>query len=142
LPYLDDPDDRKSGGLGIQLEATLTTAAIRAKGLAPHILSRGSADAAMYWSAAQIVAHHSSNGCNLLPGDLIGTGTLSTDNAGGLGSLLEISQGGKQPLELASGETRAFLEDGDEVTLRAWCEGEGAVRIGFGECVGRVVAAH
>jgi fumarylacetoacetase len=142
LPYLDDPDDRKSGGLGIQLEATLTTAAIRAKGLAPHILSRGSADAAMYWSAAQIVAHHSSNGCNQLPGDLIGTGTLSTDNAGGLGSLLEISQGGKQPLELASGETRAFLEDGDEVTLRAWCEGEGAVRIGFGECVGRVVAAH
>jgi fumarylacetoacetase len=142
LPYLDDPDDRKSGGLGIQLEATLTTAAMRAKGLAPHILSRGSADAAMYWSAAQIVAHHSSNGCNLLPGDLIGTGTLSTDNADGLGSLLEISQGGKRPLQLASGETRAFLEDGDEVTLRAWCEGDGAVRIGFGECVGRVVAAH
>jgi fumarylacetoacetase len=141
LPYLDDPGDRKSGGLCIQLEATLTTAAMRAKGLAPHILSRGSADAAMYWSAAQIVTHHSSNGCNLLPGDLIGTGTLSTDSAGGLGSLLEISQSGKQPLQLASGETRAFLEDGDEVTLRAWCEGEGAVRIGFGECVGRVVAS-
>jgi len=93
----------------------------------------------MYWSAAQIVAHHSSNGCNLQPGDLIGTGTLSTDSNGGLGSLLEISSGGKLPVELVSGETRSFLEDGDEITLKAWCEGEGAVRIGFGECVGRVV---
>jgi fumarylacetoacetase len=94
----------------------------------------------MYWSAAQIVAHHSSNGCNLQPGDLIGTGTLSTDSEGGLGSLLEISRGGKQPIELPTGETRSFLEDGDEVTLRAWCEG-GSLRIGFGECVGRVVTA-
>jgi fumarylacetoacetase len=94
----------------------------------------------MYWSAAQIVTHHSSNGCNLRPGDLIGTGTLSTDSDDGLGSLLEISRGGKQPLELAGGETRTFLEDGDEVTLRAWCEADGAVRMGFGECVGRVVA--
>ena len=141
LPYLDDPADRESGGLCIQLEATLTTEAMRAKGLAPHILSRGSADAAMYWSAAQIVAHHSSNGCNLQPGDLIGTGTLSTDAAGGLGSLMEISQGGKHPLQLDSGETRSFLEDGDEVTMRAWCEAEGAARIGFGECVGRVLAS-
>jgi fumarylacetoacetase len=140
LPYLSDPSDRESGALGIQLEVTLTTEKMRSAGLAPHILSRGSADAAMYWSAAQIVAHHSSNGCNLQPGDLIGTGTLSTDSAGGLGSLLEISQGGKQPVQLANGETRTFLEDGDEVTLKAWCEGEG-VRIGFGECVGRVVAS-
>jgi fumarylacetoacetase len=141
LPYLDDPADREHGGLAVQLEATLTTAKMRAAGLAPHSLSRGSTDAAMYWSAAQIVAHHSSSGCNLQPGDLIGTGTLSTDNAGGFGSLLEISQGGKRPLELATGETRSFLEDGDEVTLRAWCEAEGAARIGFGECIGRVVAA-
>ena len=140
LPYLSDAADRESGGLAIQLEATLTSEKMRAAGLAPHILSRGSADAAMYWSAAQIVAHHSSNGCNLQPGDLIGTGTLSTDSAGGLGSLLEISQGGKQPLQLTSGETRSFLEDGDEVTLKAWCEGDG-LRIGFGECVGRVVAS-
>ena len=95
----------------------------------------------MYWSAAQIVAHHSANGCNLQPGDLIGTGTLSTDSGSGLGSLLEISQGGKQPLTLESGETRSFLEDDDEVTLRAWCEADGAVRIGFGECVGRVASA-
>jgi len=140
LPYLDDAGDRESGGLSIQLEVTLTTEKMRASGLAPHILSRGSADAAMYWSAAQIVAHHSSNGCNLQPGDLIGTGTLSTDSAGGLGSLLEISHGGKQPVQLPSGETRSFLEDGDEVTMKAWCQGEGAVRIGFGDCVGRVVS--
>ena len=93
LPYLDDPSDRESGGIAIQLEATLSTDRMRAEGLPPHVLSRGSADAAMYWSAAQIVAHHSSNGCNLQPGDLIGTGTLSTDNDGGLGSLLEISRG-------------------------------------------------
>ena len=141
LPYLDDGDDRRSGALAIQLKVTLTTERMRREGVAPHILSRGLADAAMYWSAAQIVAHHSSNGCNLQPGDLIGTGTLSADSADGLGSLLEISQGGKQPVELPTGETRSFLDDGDEITLSAWCEAEGAVRIGFGECVGRVVAA-
>jgi fumarylacetoacetase len=140
LPYLDDPVDRESGALGVELEVTLTTEKMRAAGLAPHILSRGSSDAAMYWSAAQILAHHSSNGCNLQPGDLIGTGTLSTDSAGGLGSLLEISQGGKQPIRLSNGETRSFLEDGDEVTLKAWCEA-GGIRIGFGECLGRVVSA-
>jgi fumarylacetoacetase len=138
LPYLDDPN-RESGALAVQIEATLSTERMRRSGLAPHILSRGAADSAMYWSASQIIAHHSANGCNLQPGDLIGTGTLSMDSAGGLGSLLEISQGGKKPLGLPSGETRSFLEDGDEVTLKAWCEAEGAVRIGFGECVGRVV---
>jgi len=141
LPYLSDVADRRQGALNIQLEATLSSEAMRAKGVPPHLLSRGSADAAMYWSAAQIVAHHSANGCNLQPGDLIGTGTLSTDSDGGLGSLLEISSGGKTPITLATGETRSFLEDGDEITLRAWCEDQGAVRIGFGECVGRVVAA-
>ena len=140
LPYLDDAADRNSGALGIELEVTLSTEKMRQAGIAPQVLSRGSADAAMYWSPAQIVAHHSSNGCNLQPGDLIGTGTLSTDSAGGLGSLLEISQGGKEAVQLPNGETRSFLEDGDEVTLKAWCEGEG-VRIGFGECVGRVVAS-
>ena len=141
LPYLSDPADRDTGALAIQLEVILTTEKMRAAGVAPHILSRGSADAAMYWSAAQIVAHHSANGCNLQAGDLIGTGTLSTENAGGLGSLLEISAGGKQPLQLAKGETRTFLENGDEITLKAWCEAEDTVRIGFGECVGRVVAS-
>jgi fumarylacetoacetase len=141
LPYLDDHADRQSGALSIQLEVTLSTARMQAEGLLPHVLSRGSADAAMYWSAAQIVAHHSCNGCNLQAGDLIGTGTLSTDSDGGLGSLLEISRGGKQPVDLPGGESRTFLEDGDEVTLRAWCEADGAVSIGLGECVGRVVAA-
>ena len=141
LPYLDDPADREHGALTISLEVTLTTEQMRRDGLPPHLLSRGSAASAMYWSAAQIVTHHASNGCNLQPGDLIGTGTLSTDSDEGLGSLLEISRGGKQPVELASGETRSFLEDGDEVTLRAWCEREGAVRIALGECVGRVVPA-
>ena len=140
LPYLDDPADRESGALEIQLEVTLLTEQMRRKGVAPHVLSRGSAASAMYWSAAQIVAHHSSNGCNLQPGDLIGTGTLSTDSDGGLGSLLEISRGGKRPLELPTGETRSFLEDGDELTLKGWCEGGEGVRIGFGECVGRVVS--
>jgi fumarylacetoacetase len=141
LPYLDDPADRKNGALGVQLEATLSTEQMRKSGLAPQVLSRGSIDAAMYWSAAQIVAHHSSNGCNLQSGDLIGTGTLSTDSDQGLGSLLEISQGGKRPLTLENGETRSFLEDGDEVRLRAWCAADGAMRIGLGECVGRVVSA-
>jgi fumarylacetoacetase len=138
LPYLDDPD---GSALGIELEVTLSTQAMRDAGLAPHRLSRGSASAAMYWSAAQIVAHHASNGCNLQPGDLIGTGTLSTDSDEGLGSLIEISRGGKQPIGLPSGEARSFLEDGDEIVLKAWCEGEGAARIGFGECSGRVVAS-
>jgi fumarylacetoacetase len=142
LAYLDDPADQSSGALAIQLEVALTTEKMRSAGIAPHILSRGSADAAMYWSAAQIVAHHSSNGCNLQPGDLIGTGTLSTESADGLGSLLEISNGGKQPIELPTGEARSFLEDGDELTLRAWCESDGAARIGFGECAGRVVASR
>jgi len=138
LSYLQGEGD---SAYSIEVEVTLSTAKMRDQGMAPHLLSRGNACAAMYWSAAQIVTHHASNGCNLQPGDLIGTGTLSTDSDEGLGSLMEISRGGKQPLELPSGETRSFLEDGDEVTLRAWCEADGAVRIGFGECVGRVTAA-
>jgi fumarylacetoacetase len=142
LPYLSDDGDRLHGALGVQLEVTLSTNAMREAGLAPHVLSRGEAASAMYWSAAQIVTHHASNGCNLQPGDLIGTGTLSTAEASGLGSLLEISQGGKAPMELPSGEKRAFLEDGDELTLSARCEADGAVTIGFGRCAGRVLPAR
>ncbi len=138
LPYLRCD---RNGAFAIQLEVTLSTEKMRTEGLAPHVLSRGTASAAMYWSAAQIVTHHASNGCNLQPGDLIGTGTLSTGSDSGLGSLLEISRGGKQPIQLPGGETRTFLEDGDEVVLRAWCEADGAVRIGFGECAGRVIQA-
>ena len=142
LPYLLDEADQASGGLGIQLEVTLSTAKMRETGLAPLVLSKGEAAAAMYWSAAQIVAHHASNGCNLQPGDLIGTGTLSTAEETGLGSLMEISKGGKAPIELPSGETRSFLDDGDELTLTARCEQEGAVAIGFGSCTGRVLPAR
>ena len=142
LPYLRDDDDSASGGLGIILEATLLTDSMRSAGEAPLVLSHGEAAAAMYWSAAQIVTHHSSNGCNLMPGDLIGTGTLSVAEASGLGSLLEISQGGKTPLDLPNGEQRSFLEDGDELTLSARCERPGAVSIGFGNCRGTVLPAR
>ncbi|HXG81692.1 MAG TPA: fumarylacetoacetase [Sphingomicrobium sp.] len=142
LPYLSDEADQANGGLAILLEVTLSTAKMREAGMAPHRLSRGSADAAMYWSAAQIVAHHASNGCNLQAGDLIGTGTLSTAEDSGLGSLLEISRGGQQPVKLPSGETRSFLEDGDELCLSARCEKDGAVPIGFGSCAGRVLPAR
>ena len=142
LPYLSDSADRSFGGLGINLEVRLLTQAMREAGAAPHVLSRGEAAAAMYWSAAQIVAHHSSNGCNLQPGDLIGTGTLSTAEDTGLGSLLEISKGGQSPIQLPGGESRAFLEDGDELTLLARCEAEGAVSIGFGSCSGRILPAR
>lgn len=142
LPYLLDNDDQKAGGLGIQLEVTLLTAKMREASAAPHVLSRGEAAAAMYWSAAQIVAHHASNGCNLQPGDLIGTGTLSTAEQTGLGSLLEISKGGKAPVQLPNGETRSFLEDGDELSMSARCETEGRAPIGFGSCTGRVLPAR
>jgi fumarylacetoacetase len=142
LPYLLDQGDQSAGGLGIQLQVTLSSAKMRESGLAPLVLSQGEAAAAMYWSAAQIVTHHASNGCNLQPGDLIGTGTLSTADETGLGSLLEISKGGKEPIKLPNGENRSFLEDGDELALSARCESEGAVPIGFGSCVGRVLPAH
>jgi fumarylacetoacetase len=142
LPYLRDRADAAHGGLGVSLEASLLTAQMRDAGDKPHVLSKGEAAAAMYWSAAQIVTHHSSNGCNLMPGDLIGTGTLSVAEATGLGSLLEISQGGKAPLDLPNGERRSFLEDGDELILAARCQRSGAVPIGFGECRGIVAASR
>jgi len=141
LPYLFDEADQQEGGLGIELAVTLQTAKMRDAGQEQHTLSKGEAASAMYWSAAQIVTHHASNGCNLQPGDLIGTGTLSIAEETGLGSLLEISQGGKRPIELPGGETRSFLEDGDELTLWARCVAEGAVPIGFGSCTGRVLPA-
>jgi fumarylacetoacetase len=141
LPYLADADDQSTGALGVQLTTVLVTARMRDAGLPQLVLARAEAAAAMYWSAAQIVTHHSSNGCNLQPGDLIGTGTLSTADSTGLGSLLEISQGGKTPLTLPNGETRSFLEDGDELTLSARCAAPGAVGIGFGHVSGRVMPA-
>ena len=140
LAYLADDDDRREGALAIDLEVLLLTPGLREKGLAPHRLSRSDARH-MYWTAAQIVAHHASNGCNLNPGDLLGTGTLSGPDLASTGSLLEASLGGKRPIVLESGEERTFLQDGDEVILEARCAREGAVPIGFGECRGTILSA-
>jgi fumarylacetoacetase len=139
LPYLWDETDQAGGALGLTLDVSLTTAAMRAAGAAPFRLSRGPATS-MYWTAAQIVTHHASSGCNLQPGDLIGTGTLSSATPDGYGSLLELSNGGKTPIAISDAETRTFLQDGDEVTLTARAEAPGRVSIGFGRCVGRVTA--
>jgi fumarylacetoacetase len=139
MAYLWDEADQAKGALGLELEVLLMTAGLRAKGLPPHRLSHGAATG-LYWTPAQLVAHHTCGGCNLRPGDLFGTGTIST--AEGFGSLLEITRGGKQPIELASGETRRFLEDGDEVFLSARATREGFASIGFGECRGVVTPAR
>jgi fumarylacetoacetase len=116
------------------------TAGLAEQGSAPERLSHSNAGD-LYWTAAQLVAHHASGGCNLQPGDLLGSGTISGPNADGAGSLIELSRGGRQPLVLASGETRRFLEDGDEVILAAACRREGFAAIGFGTCRGVVVPA-
>lgn len=140
LPYLWDARDQARGAFAIALEVHLRTAAMRAAGRPPHRLSRGPATS-MYWTAAQIVAHHASNGCDLRPGDLIGTGTLSTPDPDGWGSLLEISRGGAQPVALPGGETRAFLHDGDEVTITATAHADGYAPIGFGPCRALILPA-
>ncbi|EQM71058.1 fumarylacetoacetase [Pseudomonas tohonis] len=138
LPYLLDANDQARGAFDIQLEVLLQTAAMRERGQQPQRLALSNTQH-MYWTVAQLVAHHAVGGCKLQPGDLFGSGTLSGPEADAFGSLLETTFGGKQPLSLASGEQRTFLESGDELILRAWCEGEGRVRIGFGECRGRVL---
>lgn len=140
LPYLWDQDDQAAGALGIALEVTLLTATMRAQGAAPHRLSRGPASN-MYWTVAQLVTHHASNGCNLNIGDLLGTGTISAPDRSGFGSLLELSRGGAEPLTLPSGETRSFVEDGDEVILSARAHTDGRVAIGFGPCRAIVLPA-
>ena len=142
LPYLDSPANRARGGFDITVEAWLQTASMRANGRPATMLSRAGMREAAYWTIAQLVAHHTVNGCNLRPGDLFGSGTLSGPRPEQGGSLLELSQGGKVPLTLPDGETRTFLQDGDTLTLRAWCERPGAVRIGFGECSGTVLPAR
>ncbi|WP_019339587.1 fumarylacetoacetase [Stutzerimonas stutzeri] len=140
LPYLFDEQDQQQGALDIELEVLLLTAAMRDKGQPAQRIALSSTKN-MYWTVAQMVAHHSVNGCSLQPGDLFGSGTLSGSSADSLGSLLEITQGGKQPLELPSGETRTFLQDGDEIILKARCRRDGQAPIGFGECRGRVMPA-
>ena len=140
LPYLEGAGLRAAGAIDIQLEVWLETARMRAGSLAPERLSH-STFRDSYWSVAQLVAHHSVNGCNLAPGDLLGSGTQSGPGAGAEGSLLELSVGGKRPLTLRSGETRTYLADGDRVIFRGWCERVGFARIGFGEAAGTVLPA-
>ncbi|WCM28614.1 fumarylacetoacetase [Sphingomonas sp. QA11] len=133
LPYLWDDADQASGAFAIELEVTMTSLAMRDRDVAPQRLSLSDARA-MYWTAAQMVAHHTVNGCNLNPGDFLGTGTLSTDSPGGLGSLMEMTLAGKAPITLPTGEQRAFLLDGDEISFSARAETRGFVTIGFGPC--------
>jgi fumarylacetoacetase len=139
LPYLMDDCDQQSGALSVMLEVSLQTQKMREAGIAATRLSIGPATS-MYWTPAQMVAHHSSNGCNLQPGDLMGTGTISTPEPTGFGSLMEISLGGKQPLQLENGEMRSFLEDGDMLTMTARATAPGYRSIGFGICSGEVIS--
>lgn len=141
LPYLDSAANRAGGAFEVTLEVWLQTPAMRAAGHAGQRLSQSSFRDA-YWTLAQLVAHHTVNGCNLRPGDVLGTGTLSGPAPEQGGSLLELSLGGKQAITLANGETRTFLQDGDTVVLRAYAERPGARRIGFGECRGTLLPAR
>jgi fumarylacetoacetase len=140
LEYLRDTDDQRFGGLDIIIEVHLQSRRMRERGAPPAVISRGNAQD-LYWTAAQMLAHHTSGGCNLRPGDLIGSGTVSGQTKESRGCLLELTWRGTEPLELPGGEQRRFLEDGDEVTLRARCEAEGAIPIGFGPCSGEVLPA-
>jgi fumarylacetoacetase len=139
LPYLQDAGDASHGGVALTLEVRLRTRRMRDEGAAPFTVSR-TTFTHMYWSMAQMLAHHTVNGCNLRPGDLIASGTVSGPTPEERGCLLERTWRGAEPLTLPTGETRAFLEDGDEVTLTGWCEAPGARRIGLGCCVGEIVA--
>ena len=141
LPYLLDPEDQHTGALDLEFEVLLLTAQSRREGLAPRRLSLSNAQH-MYWTVAQLVAHHSSNGCNLRPGDLFGSGTISAPTPQGFGSLLEITEGGRRSVDVAPGQTRTFLQDGDEVIIRARALRAGAASIGFGEVRGTIAAAR
>jgi fumarylacetoacetase len=140
LPYLESAANRQRGAFDVQLEVWLETERMRAARTGPARLSRSSLRHA-YWTVAQLLTHHTVNGCNLQPGDLLGTGTQSGPAPEEAGSLLELSDAGKRPVALPEGEARTFLEDGDTVVLRGWCERPGCARIGFGECRGTVLPA-
>jgi fumarylacetoacetase len=141
LPYLDSDTNRASGMLDVSLATWLLTDARRRTGAEPFLLAASNSAEAAYWTPAQLVAHQTVNGCNLRPGDLLGSGTMSGPEAHQAGSLLELTDGGKRPIALPGGEQRTFLEDGDTVVMRGWCERAGFVRIGLGEVVGTVVSA-
>ena len=140
LPYLDSPANRSGGAFDIQLQVGLQTGRMREAGQGDVQISRTSYRHA-YWTVAQMVTHHTINGCNLQPGDLLGSGTLSGPTLDQAGALIELTLGGKQPVQLPDGDTRTFLQDGDSVVLRGWCEKAGAARIGFGECWGTLLPA-
>jgi fumarylacetoacetase len=137
LPYLSAAEDRETGGIDITLEVHIASRRMREAGLQPMRLSRGNLRN-LYWTLAQLLTHHSSNGCNLRPGDLLASGTVSGPSPEERGCLLELTQRGAEPIRLPAGEVRTFLEDGDEVILRGYCERHGFRRIGFGECRGVV----
>ena len=140
LGYLWDEADQANGALKLSLDVLIETAEMCAQNLPPQALSHSEARH-MYWTPAQLITHHASNGCNLQTGDLLGTGTISGPTPDSAGSLLELSEGGKKPVTLPSNETRAFLEDGDALILKARAEADGFVSIGFGECRGRILPA-
>ena len=140
LPYLVEAADQRNGALDIQVEVLLSTEASRAAGLEPMLVSHGSTRE-FYWTAAQMVAHHTSNGCNLRPGDLLATGTISGPQRESAGCFLELTRNGTEAITLPNGERRAWLQDGDEVTLRARCEREGLPAIELGSCIGHILAS-
>ena len=140
LDYLNDPTNQKFGGIDIKLEVYIQTQKMRDENIEPHMLSRSNMKD-LYWTIGQMLTHHASNGCNLQTGDLIATGTISGKEKSERGSMLELSWRGTEPIDLPSGETRRFLEDGDEVIMKGYCEREGFRRIGFGECRGRIIPA-
>ena len=140
LPYLDSEQMRSYGGVDMALEVLIQTPAMQASNQPPERLALSNFKES-YWTMSQMVAHHSVNGCNLRPGDLLGSGTQSGVSDDSLGALLEATQGGKHPVTLSNGETRTFLEDGDTITLRGWCESPDAIRIGFGKASATVLPA-
>ena len=142
LPYLDSQANREAGAIDIALEVWLQTAKMREAGHDAVRLSQSGSVQGSYWTAAQLLTHHTVNGCNLQAGDLMGSGTLSGPQADQAGSLLELTLGGKQSITLPNGETRKFLEDGDTLILRGHCDRPGARRIGFGDCAGTVLPAR
>jgi fumarylacetoacetase len=140
LEYLSGAEDQASGGFDINLEVYIQTERMRAEAIEPFRLSRSNMKD-LYWTISQMLGHHASNGCNLQPGDLLATGTVSGPEKHERGCLLELTWRGKDPIELPSGEIRRFLEDGDEIIMKGFCEREGFRRIGFGECRGRILPA-
>ncbi len=140
LDYLSDVQNQKFGGIDINLEVFIQTQKMRDENIEPHLLSKSNMKD-LYWTIGQMLTHHASNGCNLQTGDLIATGTISGKEKSERGSMLELSWRGTEPIALPNGETRRFLEDGDEIIMSGYCEREGFRRIGFGECRGRILPA-